>query len=296
MIGAARPTRAVLVGVLAVALLGAILAARPAGRGADPTIAAERAALLHQEATDATTRLDALIDQLQAALDAGRRGSALVIDGDESPRADLLEAAAGVNAASDEAALAAAAAARVDGILAAVAPRRGTLPPGPSDHAPSGHLGPVRRRRRGRGPIRRPPAGNRPDARGAGGRAGALEGDDPRGALAELDRAEEALDTIRDWEEPPTVLPFWLDTTGELLSAARRIATASLAGDADAVARAAARYTRAADDANRADTALAIAIAESGSSLASTPLQLLADALEAAAAQRQALQGIAAAF
>ena len=82
MIGAARPTRAVLVGVLAVALLGAILAARPAGAAADPSIAAMRAALLHQEAADATSRLDALIDQLQGALDAGRRGSALVIEGD----------------------------------------------------------------------------------------------------------------------------------------------------------------------------------------------------------------------
>ena len=63
----------------------------------------------------------------------------------------------------------------------------------------------------------------------------ALDDDDPRRALTELDRAQDALDTVRDWEEPPTVLPFWLDTTGELLSAARRIATASLAGDADAV-------------------------------------------------------------
>ena len=296
MIGAARPTRAVLVGVLAVVLLGAILAARPAGRGADPTIAAERAALLHQEATDATTRLDALIDQLQAALDAGRRGSALVIDGDESPRADLLEAAAGVNAASDEAALAAAAAARVDGILAAVAPRRGTLPPGPATTLFPAISGQFAAAAEAADPFVARRQATDQTLEALADALAQLEGDDPRGALAELDRAEEALDTIRDWEEPPTVLPFWLDTTGELLSAARRIATASLAGDVDAVARAAARYTRAADDANRADTALAIAIAESGSSLASTPLQLLADALEAAAAQRQALQGIAAAF
>ena len=282
MIGAARPTRAVLLGVLAVALLGAILAARPAGRGADPTIAAGRAALLHQEATDAKTRLDALIDQLQAALDAGRRGSALVIDGDESPRPDLSDAAAGINAASDEAALAAAAAARVDGVLAAVAPRRGPLPPGPSAALFPGISAQFAAAAEAAEPfVARRQATDQTLAALADALA-ALEGDDPRGALADLDRAEEALDTIRDWEEPPTVLPFWLDTTGELLSAARRIATASLAGDADAVARAAARYARAADDANRADTALAIAIAESGSSLAATPLQLLADALEAA--------------
>ena len=43
-------------------------------------------------------------------------------------------------------------------------------------------------------------------------------------------------------------------------------------------------------------TALAIAIAESGSSLAATPLHLLADALEAATSQREALEAIQAAF
>ncbi len=268
---------------------------RPAAARTRP-IAAERAALLHQEAADATTRLDALIDQLQAALDAGRRGSALVIDGDESPRADLLEAAAGVDAASDEAALAAAAAARVDGMLAGVAPRRGPLPPGPATTLFPAISAQFTAAAEAADPFvaRRQATDQTLDA--LADALAALEGDDPRGALADLDRAEEALDDVRDWEEPPTVLPFWLDTTGELLSAARRIATASLAGDADAVARAAARYARAADDANRADTALAIAIAESGSSLASTPLQLLADALEAATAQRRALQVIQAAF
>ena len=297
MIGAAaRPTRAVLLGVLAVVLLGAILAARPPGRGADPTVAAGRVALLHQEASDATIRLDALINQLQAALDAGRRGSARVIDGDESPRADLTDAAAGVIAASDEATLAAAAAARVDGVLGAVAPRHGPLSPGPSSTLFPAISAQFAAAAQAADPFvaRRQATDHTLEA--LADALAALDGDDPRGALVDLDRAGEALDTIRDWEEPPTVLPFWLDTTGELLSAARRIATASLAGDADAVARAAARYARASDDANRADTALAIAIAESGSSLAATPLQLLADALEAATAQREALQAIQAAF
>jgi hypothetical protein len=296
MIGATRPSRAVLLVVLAVALLGAILAARPAGGAGDPTIAAERAALLHQEAAEATSRVDALIDRLQAALDAGRRGSALVIDGDESPRAHLTEAAAGVDSASDEAALAAAAAARVDGIRAAVAPRRGALPPGPSATLFPAISGQFAAAAEAADPFvaRRQATDQTLAALGDG--LAALEGDDPRGALADIDRADEALGAVRDWEDPPTVLPFWLDTTGELLSAARRIANASLAGDADAVARAAARFARAADDANRADTALAIAMAESGSSLAATPLQLLADALEAATAQRQALQAIQAAF
>lgn len=275
--------------MLAVALLGALLAARPAGGAADPTIAADRAALLRAEATDAAARLDALIDQLQGALDAGRRGSALVVDGDESPRADLMEAAAAIDGASDEAALAAAATARVDGIVVAVAPRRGPLPAGPSSTLFPGTSAQFTSAAEAADAfvVRRQATNQTLDA--LADALAALDDDDPRSALAHLDRAQDALDAVRDWEEPPTVLPFWLDTTGELLSAARRIATASLAGDAEAVARAADRYARAADDANRADSALAIAIAESGSSLAATPLQRLADALGAATAQRQAL-------
>ena len=281
-----------LAGVSVIVLLGVVLAARPTGAAADPPIAAERTARLHLEASEAATSLDALIDELQAAIDAGRRGSALVVDGDASPRADLAEAAAGIDAASGEAAPAAAAAARVNGTLAAVAPQRGPLPPGPSSTLFPGISAGFTAAAEAADPFVERRQATEQTLDGLADALAALEDDDPRRALTELDRAQAALNTVRDWDEPPTVLPFWLDTTGDLLTAARRIAVASLAGDADAVARAAARYARAADDANRADTALAIAIAESGSSLAATPLQLLADALEAATIQRQALQEI----
>ncbi|HEY7848180.1 MAG TPA: hypothetical protein VIC83_08315 [Candidatus Limnocylindria bacterium] len=294
MIGARRPSTAVAAGVLAVMLLGAMLAARPA-HGADPTVAAERAELLHQQAAEASGRLDGLIEQLQAALDAGRRGSALVIAGDRSPRPDLEEAAGIVADASDEAALAAAAAARVDGTLASVAPRRGPLPAGPSSTLLPGIAAQFTAAAEAADPFvgRRRATERTLDA--LADALSALDDNDPQAALRDLDRAEGALDAVRDWEEPPTVLPLWLDTTGELVTAARRIALASLAGDEEAVRRAAARYARAAEEARRADTALAIAVAESGSSLASTPLQLLADALDAATAQRQALSRIPAA-
>ena len=266
-----------------------MLAARPAG-GADPTIAAERIAILRQQSAEAATRLDALIAQLQLALDAGRRGSALVIDGDESPRADLLQAAQAIRDASDEAALAAAAATRVNGTMAALG--RSPLPPGPTSALLPGISAGFSAAAEAAEPFvaRRQATDETLDALGEA--LAALEDDDPRSALAALDRADAALNAVRDWEEPPTVLPFWLDTTGDLLTAARRIAVASLDGDADAVARAADRYARAAAEARRADTALAIAIAESGSSLAATPLQLLADALDAATAQRQVLEEI----
>lgn len=278
-------------GIAAALVLGAVLAFRPTGT-ADPTIDAERIAVLREESARASSRIDALITQLQAALDAGRRGSALVVDGDESPRADLDEAARLLAAASDEAARAGAAADRVNGMLKAVAPERGPLPAGPSSALLPGIAAQFTAAAEAADPFvaRRRATTDTLDA--LADALAALDADDPRGALAALDRADAALDVVRDWEEPPTVLPFWLDTTGELVAAARRIAVASLAGDAQAVERAAERYARAAEQARRADTALAIAIAESGSSLAATPLSLLADALEAATAQRQALAGI----
>jgi hypothetical protein len=118
--------------VAAVVGLGVVLAVRPAGAALDPPVAAERDATLRAEAAAATARLDALVVQLREALEAGRRGSALVIDGDESPRPDLEEAARTLAAASDEAARATAAAERVNGTLAAVSPQRGPLPAGPT--------------------------------------------------------------------------------------------------------------------------------------------------------------------
>jgi hypothetical protein len=280
--------------VLAALLLGTVLAARPAG-SVDPTVVAERVSTLRAQAAEAATRIDALIAQLKVAVDAGRRGSALVIDGDESPRADLLEAAQAVSDASGEAALAAAATARVTGTMAAVTPGRDPIPAGPTTALLPGISAQFASAADAADPfVARRLATDETLAALADALA-ALDNDDPRTALAALDRADAALDVIRDWEEPPTVLPVWLETTDELLAAARWIAVASLAGDEEAVTRSARRYARAAAEARQADTALAIAIAESGSSLAATPLQLLADALDAATAQRQALEEILAA-
>jgi hypothetical protein len=280
------------VGIGAAVLFGAVLAFRPAGAAGDPTVASERVAALRAEAAGATSRVDALIAQLQAALDAGRRGSALVVDGDESPRADLEEAARLLADASDEAARAGAATDRVNGMLAAVAPERDRLPAGPASALLPGIAAQFTAAAEAAGPFvaRRRATTATLDA--LADALAALDADDPRGALTALDRADAELETVREWQDPPAVLPFWLETTGELISAARRIAVASLAGNPDAVARAAERYARAAGEARRADTALAIAIAESGSSLAATPLGLLAAALEAATAQQRALAGI----
>ena len=214
-----------------------------------------------------------------------------MIEGDRSPRPDLLAAARAVNDASDEAARAGAAAALVEARWPAVAPRRGPPPSGPSSAplpgisagftAAAGAADDFVDRRRATNQA----------AGGAGRCAGRPRDDDPRGALADLDRAERSLDSV-GLGGATSGAAVLVEDHRRLVAAARRIATASLAGDADAVARAAHLYARAADEAHRADMALAIAIAESGSTLAASPLQLLADALDAATEQRRALAEI----
>jgi hypothetical protein len=103
----------------------------------------------------------------------------------------------------------------------------------------------------------------------------ALDRDDAPAALVALDDAEAALAVVEGWEAPPNVLPIWLDTTRELLGAARRLAEAIVAGDPGAAEAAAADYAAAAEEGRQADTALAIAIAEAGSGIAGTPLRRL---------------------
>ena len=77
-----------------------------------------------------------------------------------------------------------------------------------------------------------------------------------------------------------------------MVDAARDIADATIAQDPDAAAIAVAAYEVAAEEARRADTALAISISESGNSLSSTPMRRLAEALAAAMAQRDAVLAI----
>jgi hypothetical protein len=110
--------------------------------------------------------------------------------------------------------------------------------------------------------------------------------------LEALRQAAEARARIAAWPDPPPVLPFWLRTTGGMLFSARRIAHASLDEDLAAAEQAGRAYRRAARDARQADTALALALSESGAALASTPLARLADALEAVTTRRLAMASV----
>jgi hypothetical protein len=223
------------------------------------------------------------------AIDGGRRGSALIQDGDQDPGPAFDEAASATRSAATLADRAADATERLDAVLRSVESAGGPLPPGPSSSlaaiaeqlTTSGAAG-------GSFVERRLAATATLTALAEA--LGALDDDDPGAALAALDRADASLATVAEWPAPPTVLPLWLETTGAMLEAARGIARATIAQDPKAAEAAANAYRRAAEEARRADTALAIAIAEAGSSLAGTPMRLLAEALAAAIAQHEAVQ------
>jgi hypothetical protein len=285
--------RSRLPGYLGVLLLGAMLAARPVGAdAADPTAAAERLALLRTAAARTDRGLAALITQLQLAVDAGRRGSALTVEGDQPPAPEFAAAADAATTAASTAIAVERSTASLDGTLAAVAPSFGSLPDGPQAVALERVGLQLNAAGQASGPfvVRRHAADDTLAA--LADALAALAVDDATAALDALDRADTERAAVAAWEQPPSVLPYWLDTTGAMLAAARRIAQATIAGDRVAAAQAGRAYQRAAQQAHRADIALALAMTESGAALASVPLRSLAEALSAAIAQQDAVASV----
>ena len=250
--------------------LGALLAARPAtASAADPASEAMRVAALRTAAQTADRALGDLVEGLQAAIEVGRTGSALIVEGKRDP-----------GAAFD-----------LQAVVSAVAPTIGPLPPGQP-----GSMQAIAAQLTAAGQAGGPFVERRLAADATlTALADALEAlgdDEPEAALRALDRARAARAAVADWPRPPTVLPFWLRTSGAMIGAARDIAQATIARDPAAAATAVRAYERAATGAHRADIALAIAISESGNSLAATPMRRLAEALESALAQREAVHAI----
>lgn len=279
-------------GIAGALLLGAVLTARPASAdAADPPRAAEQLALAKAAALRVQDGLDLLVAQLDAAIDAGRRGSALIVEGGADPAPPLQAAAGAAARAEGLAAEVQAAFLELGGMLRSVAPDH-ALPRGVSRLALSGvdtqladaagAAGPfVERRHAAAGTL------------AALGRAlDALDDDDPTAAIDELAAARAARQVVAAWPEPPPVLPIWLRTTRAMLSAAQDIAMATLDHDAAATRQAGRAYRRAADGARQADIALALALSETGGSLASTPLARLADALAKANETRAAVASV----
>lgn len=272
--------------------LGALLAARPAtASAADPASEAMRVAALRTAAQTADRALGDLVEGLQAAIEVGRTGSALIVEGKRDPGAAFDRSAEKARAAEDLAVDAHAAVTDLQAVVSAVAPTIGPLPPGQP-----GSLQAIAAQLTAAGQAGGPFVQRRLAADATlTALADALEAlgdDEPEAALRALDRARAARAAVADWPRPPTVLPFWLRTSGAMIGAARDIAQATIARDPAAAATAVRAYERAATGAHRADIALAIAISESGNSLAATPMRRLAEALESALALREAVHAI----
>jgi hypothetical protein len=103
-----------------------------------------------------------------------------------------------------------------------------------------------------------------------------LEGDKPEAALASLAKADAPVALLDAWEQRPPLLRYWMTISADLLDAAGDIARATLADDPVAVEAAGERYAKAAEAAQGADNALALALSEEGAAVSATPVQRLA--------------------
>lgn len=283
-------------GALAVVLVGGVLAARPAAAdSADPQAEAARQALLAEAAGAADAELARLQVELETAIDAARSGAAAIVSGEDAPGPSLIEAAAVLEASRDEVADAALAMSRLRGTLACARPDAAQLAGGGA--VPDQAVGIAVQLRASAGEAE-PFVERRWAAEATLGALSdalaALDDDDAVTALAALADAEAQLEVVAAWEEPPPSLGYWVETTRQLLTAARAIADATLAGDPAAAAAAGEAYRAAATRAIDADRALALAMAETGSALAVVPMRRLADELAELIALRADVAAIAA--
>ena len=285
MIGGARhrPPRRLprVAGVAAIVVTGILFAARPAGAGsADPALVATRAEHVRELALEADAALGRLAAALEFALDAGRRGTARVVNGSAPPAPLFHEAAARVLQALDAASAAGRAVHAWTAALAAAgdATSAEAVPTPAELISIAGQLEDAADAAR---PFVKQRLASQATLEAMDDALAALDRDDPIAALAALETAGAQRRVVAAWDPPPATLRYWLRTVGKLIGAAEHVARATLDRDPAEARRAAAAYRRAADDAHRADIALAIAISESGSGIAATPLARLAAAARA---------------
>jgi hypothetical protein len=270
--------------------IGAALCLRPS----DPTLAApgieaSRQARLASTAGAADAFVAALIESLDSGLQHARAGAAGTRAGEVPPAAEFEAAALEVEQASSAADALGRALRDLAGTVASVAPGANV----PRAPAASSDLRIVAAQLRAAGDAateffeRRQATTAVNEALGRA--VEALRDDDPDAALDRLAEGDPALALLVAWEQPPETFGFWLATIGELYSAAREIAAATIAGDAEAVTRAAARYGAAAESARGADNALALALAEGASAATINAQRRVADLLDEAISTRAAI-------
>jgi hypothetical protein len=277
--GTGRRRAGVPLGVCTALLLGGLFSLRPADPLlADPPRAAQFQAELASAAATAQSALDRLAGALRSALDEARRGAAATVAGDDVPGAHLTAAAERFMSATRPMAGGQAALVHLAALLAA---RPAT--PAPSLSVSAGELtsvaGQLRAAASAADAFREMRQSSRAVLDGLRATLVALEAGDARGALAAAKRGSASLDAVRAWPGRIDTLPVWVDTSDRLLRALAELAEARIDGDASAAATAAERYAMAARDAERADRAWAIALAEGGGAVTSPALSAAADTL-----------------
>jgi hypothetical protein len=285
--------RGALLGVAGVLLLGAVYGLRPAAAlSADPALAAAQATITARHVVLASDLLEQLRSRLQTAIGEGRRGAALTVQIGQAPGAHF-DAAGILLGAADP---------LVPVIRAALADLAGDLiVVGRADAAPTLAVQPGRLAAIG---AEMGSTGGAADAfqrlhqatatvlSSLGDALAALQGHRPAAALVALDSADASMAEIQAWPGQLATLPVWVDTTGKLVAAVRRLAVAVRDGDEAGAASAAAAYRNAAVDARQADAALAIAIAEGGNLVSGTAMAAAAEALRETEATLAAVQAL----
>ncbi len=257
---------------------------------ADPAAAAARAHRLTSAAAVAESALSDLAAVLADVIDQARQGAALTVAGDSPPAADLVAAADRLVTGAGTADAARRALLEVAGMAASVTPGQ--------DIPTLSYSGPdllvIAAQLRAGADAATTFVERRHAAEAIvtslGEAAAALDGNDPTAALRALDAAKVPFALIGAWHDRPPLLGYWVTIVGDLLDGARGIANATIDGDPQAVAAAAARYAEAARTARGADNALAVSLSEEGAAVTGTALRRLAVAAGEAADAGDALQ------
>jgi hypothetical protein len=284
--------RQVAAGLGAVLLLGAVLSQRSFDpRIADPgRVAAIQAVAIHDRQA-AVAALDSLAAALRGALDEGRQGAALTVQTGERPGPHLALAGERLGSADPLAGIARQSMARLAGDLELL-----DIADPPVLDVASGALTSSGARLTASGTTADAfwsmHVATRATLEGLAAAFAALEARDVTGALADVDRADASLATVRAWRGALDTLPVWIDTASQLADAVRGLVEATRDHDQAAAEAAAALYRTAATEAHRADLALAIAVAEGGGSVSAAPLASAADALRAVEAAVAAVNSL----
>jgi hypothetical protein len=282
-------TRAVLSATIAVVAVGAVFA----GRMPDPGAAVAAEKLVGERAAATVAALDELEDALQPGLDVARHGAALVVAGDDAPGPVLEDASDQLRDAEEEAGEVRRAVDALNGAIAAWQAEAPTI----GQQIERGEVGSIAAQLQATAPdadafaeMRRRADGMIATLESA---LAALDAGDLGGADRLIAGARSDHDALTAWENDLLTLPIWIDTTDAMISDLETIVDATRTGDDAAAAAAATAFAARGNEAQTADRALRIAMAEGGAAVTAPALSRLAGMLGAIERLRAEAEAIA---